>query len=189
MTRGRKKATLTRCIGMLRLVSERDCNKAKAHLSVLKNVFEEFEFAHDKYVNSLTNDDMLNENEVYFSQAEESYISAVASATNWLYPSVNGERQGSNVRNENVENEILKNHMIDIMNKSRINIECFSGDPLHFSEFWSVFNQTYNSDAFDDQVRHMHLLQYCSGEAKSAIRHCALNRWFEGIYSGQRHID
>ena len=72
VTRGHKKAQLTRAVGgICRLMAENSSAEVlTAHLAAVKTAFHNFEAAHDNVCMELTDEQEIEKNEQYFSKAE-----------------------------------------------------------------------------------------------------------------------
>ena len=152
-------------------MSENDPEALNLQLPVAKAAFKDFEAAHDIVCKTLTTEAEIEKNADYFSNAELNYIQAIAMANEWLNPKNDDVFDDKIAPTPVTDPSIMQAHMIDILNKPRINIDCFTGDPIQYNEFITVFDQAFCSDAFSVQVRLTHLLQFTSGVAKSSIKH------------------
>ena len=175
VARGHKKAALTKAIGGLRkYVSERDLDSVETQLQKLKLVFNDFDLAHDLYNDTLTEETDITESETYYEKVIETYSNAVTEANKWL--SGDPDDTGS-VYNDARDTDLqaqMQAQMVDLVNCSQAKLEIFSGDPLVYNEFFAMFDEMFHKKSFSDQIKLTRLMQYTSGEAKSAIRHTAL---------------
>ena len=56
------------------------------------------------------------------------------------------------------------------MNAPHVNLDVFKGDPLEYQNFMSVFDESVDSNLFNDQHKLTRLLQYTDGPAKAVIK-------------------
>lgn len=158
--RGRKKAAVTRSTGKLRrLISEEDAAALRDELTVLKQAFDTFEHYHDAYHRTLVSEPDIAESEEYFTTAENDYVTAVTSAKKWL---------------AQVKDTDQTNLLLDVLSLPKVELEPFNGDPLVYNEFISIFDENVHNKSINDSLKLTRLLQFTTGEAKDAIRHCSL---------------
>ena len=166
--RGHRKASLTKGIGALRrFMAEQDKGKVESQLMRLKELFDEFDKVHDDYHKALAEEQDIFDSEEYFSQAEQTYIAAVSEGHEWLArklgkPVDTGASGGTGDK------------MMDMLYMPQVTIDVFTGDPLRYHEFMAVFDESVGNKPVDGQHKLTRLLQFTSGDAKNAIRRCAL---------------
>ena len=61
-----------------------------------------------------------------------------------------------------------------IMNLPKVELETYNGDPMQYLTFIAAFEENVDKVIRDSQIKLTRLLQYTTGDAKSAIRTCAL---------------
>ena len=72
--RGRKSALTREINDIHRLIAEDSVDEVRNRIAKLKEKFNEFEKAHDKYHDELQEDAAIDESEEYFSKVQLSYI-------------------------------------------------------------------------------------------------------------------
>ena len=167
LVRGHRRGSVTKAIGALRrFVAERDDKAVKSQLQKIKRAFQDFELAHDEFhKTTLTDEQQMLTSEPYYEEVENGYIAAVDDANQWLLDLVN------DTDNTDSSNELS---MADMMSMPQLTIETFSGDPMYYKEFKAMFDEMVDSKPIECQYKLSRLLQFTTGQAKSAIRHCAL---------------
>ena len=194
LRRNRKGAITKHLRSLRRLVTDEDIDGVKARLAQLKESFESFESAHDAYYNMLdqTDTDILDKSDASFASVEENYIAGVDSAKTWLKsqgietvmvaanptaagvgpttaaaasPTVGASASVAHLQQADV---------VEVLSMPKVEIETFCGDPLRYQAFLSLFDETVHNKKVDDHAKLTRLLQYTDGQAKSAIRNCAV---------------
>ena len=64
--------------------------------------------------------------------------------------------------------------LMAIMNLPKVELETYNGDPMQYHTFIAAFEENVDKVIRDSQIKLTRLLQYTTGDAKSAIRTCAL---------------
>ena len=64
--------------------------------------------------------------------------------------------------------------MLDMLSMPKLTIDVFTGDPLTYKEFMTIYDEVVDSKPVDSHMKLTRLLQFTSGKAKDSIRHCAL---------------
>ena len=64
--------------------------------------------------------------------------------------------------------------LLKLIEVPKVEIDVFSGDPLHYQTFMAIFREAVDGKISDGQTKLTRLLQYTEGAAKAAIRNCAL---------------
>ena len=64
--------------------------------------------------------------------------------------------------------------ILSLMNMPKVELQIFSGDPLHYHEFIQTFDHNVYKVCSDGDLKLTRLMQYTAGPAKQAIRGCQL---------------
>ena len=184
-SRRQRKAAVTRHLGDLqRHLAENDSTAVEGKLQQLKGTFVEFQRTHDTYheliIQGGATDAEVEGSDTWYEAVQERYIQGVTAAHEWL----KGQEYGGDARGYG---EPISTELIDLLSMPKVEIDVFSGDPLEFQSFMTVFDETVHSKGVEDQVKLTRLLQYTVGPAKSAIRGCALIGGTDG-YQRAREI-
>jgi hypothetical protein len=165
--RSARKSALTRAINDIHQgVAEEDKDLVTEKLSAIKEKFWNFEAAHDAYHDKLEDEDAMEVSETYFTDMHQKYIKVVKEAKQWLKSlDVKPEVPVQAASPSTAE-------MMKMLNLPRVELRCFSGDPLQYYSFLSLFDEHVHSAAVDDSVKLAHLLQYTDGKAQQAIQSC-----------------
>ena len=173
--RRQKKAAVTRHLGTLeRLIAEEDIELVRTKLKQLKVSFGEFEMSHDTYHDSLSDEEEIAESERWFKEAEKAYIDGIKSAKAWIKSQAAPVKVPPVHKYDHDEEEPVLAYLTNMMNMPKVELDKFDGNPLDFQSFIAVFDEVVDSKIDDDQVKLTRLLQYTSGQAKTAIKNCAL---------------
>ena len=174
VSRRQRKAAVTRLLGSIDAsVVENNTGAVKQKLEQIKVTFSNLEAAHDAYHAMLVDDDDIAESEEWFISAQRNYVQSVKSFNQWLESrsNVNPPMSDSGA-NSDIHDDMCK--MMSMMSLPSVQIDKYSGDPLHYQAFICIFDEVVASKDIDDQIRLTRLLQYTEGEAKNAIKNCAL---------------
>ena len=165
--RGTAKGLVTKALRTLkRNVSEYNHDAVVKQLEVLKSTFDDFEAVHYQYHDSLSDEEEIKNSDAYYNLIEAEYIEVVSKANKWLIDSAAAEVPS--------DHDSSLSALCAYMSMPSISIDSFSGDPLLYKSFMSVFDETVHSKPVDDSLKLSRLLQFTEGEAKSSIRHCAI---------------
>ena len=139
----------------------------------IKVTFSNLEAAHDAYHAMLVDDDDIAGSEEWFISAQRNYVQGVKSFNQWLEcrSNVNPPMSDSGA-NSDMHDDMCK--MMSMMSLPSVQVDKYSGDPLHYQAFICIFDEVVASKDIDDQIRLTRLLQYTEGESKNAIKNCAL---------------
>ena len=74
------------------------------------------------------------------------------------------------------------------MNAPHVNLDVFRGDPLEYQDFMSVFDESVDSNLFNDQQILTPLLQYTGGPAKAAIKKLCIGSWHQGLPASEEYF-
>ena len=182
--RGVIKGQVTKNINKLkRYVAEQDLDNIQYQLSIAKQNFAKFEYYHEQYHATLDQESEIESSDAYFEEVERIYTEIMASANNFVTANVK-DAKCKIVQDESVNAMKCLTSQISL---PALSLDVFSGDPMKYNEFMSVFDETVHSKPLDDQVKLSRLLQFTSGNARSAIRQCALLGGSTG-YSQAREI-
>jgi hypothetical protein len=176
--RSSSKSILTREINNAkRLIAEEDKNEIVSCLDRIKQKFRDFQQSHDAYHHSLTDEGDIEDSDNYFFEVQDNYIASLTSTKAWL-------KQQSVIKSEPKEDDAMSTassgdslsqmDFLSLINLPKVELETFDGDPLRYHSFLAVFDENVDSLSQDGRAKLTRLLQYTSGDAKSAIRPCAL---------------
>ena len=175
--RGTRKANLTKGTGALRrYIAEQDRDGVKTQLDKLKVLFTIFEQAHDTYHQTLADESDIETSAEYFNSAEGTYIEEISNAHKWLSP----------IPVHTSHESVFNSQMIDMLSLPKLTIDVFTGDPLTYKEFMTIFDEVVDSKPVDSHMKLTRLLQLTSGKAKDSIRHCALIGGSRGYEQARR---
>ena len=204
------KGAITKHFRLLRrLVTDEDIDDVKARQAQLKESFESFESAHDAYYNMIdpTDPGILDKSDASFASVEENYIAGVGvdSAKTWLKsqgihtvmvtanPTAAGVvPMAAAAATPTVGASASVAHsqqpgVVEILSMPKVEIETFCGAPLRYQAFLSLFEETVHNNNVDDHAKlTTRLLQYTDGQAKSAIRNCAMVGGLKGYQQASK---
>ena len=116
----------------------------------------------------------------YFNSAEGTYIEEISNAHKWLSPIV--------VPIHTSHESVFNSQMLDMLSMPKLTIDVFTGDPLTYKEFMTIFDEIVDSKPVDSHMKLTRLLQFTSGKAKDSIRHCALIGGSRGYEHARRTL-
>ena len=146
---------------------EQDKGKVNSQLMKLKELFDEFDKVHEDFHKAMAEEQDIFDSEEYFSQAEQTYTAAVSEGCEWL-----ARKLGKPA--DTGASSCTGDIMMDMLYMPLVTIDVFTGDPLWYNEFMAVFDESVGNKLVDGQRKLTRLLQFTSGDAKNAIRLCAL---------------
>ena len=111
----------------------------------------------------LENDSELTPSEELFLIMQEKYIQIVGAARAWLSKPTGWSEPSSS-----------SNDVLTLLNAPEVEFEPFSGDPLKYSVSISIFDELVGKTNLSAESKLTRLIQSTSGEAKMAIKNCAL---------------
>ena len=178
-----------------RLIVEQDIDEVKIHIQELKKKFRNFEAAHDKYHDFLTDDGLIDESDAYFKDVHDSYVKAFKEYMSWL------EQQSKAVNTNGVERPVVENEsgandgrdsksemkmdaktefnvdtrsgeFLKIINMPNVEITEYKGDPMTFHSFFAIFDECVHNVDIDDAAKLIRLIGATKGDAYTAISHC-----------------
>ena len=184
--RAKLKGQVTRSVNSLkRFRSEDDEGKVKAELEKLKQRYEAFEAAHDRYHDTLQSEEDWAQSDDYLYAVQDNYISALDEAKVWLK-----RQRGDDDVKPAPTDEGTRGVSVDVLNmmyQPKMEIEKFNGDPTKFHIFMTTFDEVVHKVSQDDRVKLARLIDSCEGEAKKAIQGCILIKR-EDCYKKARDI-
>ena len=105
---------------------------------------------------------------------EKAYIDGIKSAKAWIKSQAAPVKVPPVHKYDHDEEEPVLAYLTNMMNMPKVELDKFDGNPLDFQSFIAVFDEVVDSKIDDDQVKLTRLLQYTSGQTKTAIKNCAL---------------
>ena len=112
----------------------------------------------------------------YFNSAEGTYIEEISNAHKWLSP----------IPVHTSHKSVFNSQMLDMLSLPKLTIDVFTGDPLTYKEFMTIFDEVVDSKPVDSHMKLTRLLQFTSDKAKDSIRHCALIGGSRGYEQARR---
>ena len=181
------KAAITRHMRTLaRSVNEEDVKGVCDRLDKMKVSFCNFEEVHTQYHDTLTDDTAIAASDKWFEDVDIQYNASVRDARQWLKSVCDDPKMtiqslpttGLPLMPAAPVATPASSHdtkdIVAALKVPQVQIDVFTGNPLEYQSFMSVFEETLSSSVADDQMRLTRLLQYTAGPAKAAIRNCAL---------------
>ena len=83
-------------------------------------------------------------------------------------------------------NDFANMDLITVMNMPTGKLDVFTGDPLDYQSFISLFDELIGKPVQNSQIKLTRLLQYTEGAAKAAIKRCALVGGEEGYKQARK---
>ena len=166
--RGSRKANLTKDNGAPKRYMAEQYNTGvltqldKLKVGCLFNIFEE---AHATHHRTLADESDIQTSAEYYSSADGTYIEEESNAHKWLSPIV----------------------PVPTSHEPVFNSQTTTGDSLTYKKSMVIFDEVVDSKPVDGHMKLTRVLQFTSGDAKNAIRHCALIGGSRGYEQG-RHI-
>ena len=146
-----------------RHLTDEDTSEVKSFLEKVKTAFTEFKSAHFEYHDGLDNENDLTSSEGLFLSIQVIYILIVDDARAWLKKPSGGFKSCSG-----------SNNLMTLLNAPKVEIDIFTGNPLDYSVFMSVFNELVGKTDLSAESKLTRLIQCTASEAKKAIKNCAL---------------
>jgi len=182
LARKQRKAAVTReQNNITRFIAEEDYDEVKSREQKLKDTFKRFENSHDAYHATLVDEDEIEESEKYYYEAQDVYIRVIKDMKAWLRYVDNefSDRNSVNDVSNTSQNELLnasRNQpsidIVNAINTPRFEIEKFSGDPMKYHSFISMFEECVESVVTDPKMRLTRLINATLGDVKKAIEPC-----------------
>ena len=154
--RANRKGAITKHLSALkRLIAERDAPLVTERLKKLKGAFLSFEEAHDEFHALLTEPAHVADSDQYFLDVEHEYTEGVEAASKWLGDlNVSGTKVVASSEAYAVShNCVCPSDFTRLINAPHVNLDVFRGDPLEYQNFMSVFDESGDSNLFNDQQK------------------------------------
>ena len=174
------KRAVTKEINLIKqCIAEDDTDGIDDEIVKLKELFRKFKLAHDAYHEKFTQDEDIDESEAYFYDEQKEYISSLNSFKVYC--------KSTQVKTEITadDSDLSRNELLRLLNLPRVELENFSGNPLHFHQFIRAFDVNVDKICQDSDLKLSRLMQYTSGPAKEAIRGCQLIGGETGYYQAR----
>lgn len=166
-----KKRTVTKQINLVKqLIAENEPERVAEEVSILKKLFHEFTEASDRHVETLDKEQDIEESDTSYATTQSSYIEVLSSAKS--YKEDEKSETASTISSK--ADDLTRGELLSIMNLPKLTLETFNGDPLQYHTFMAVFDQNVGNHLGNDDAKMSRLLEYTTGEARDAIRKCAL---------------
>ena len=156
-----KRAVTIQSKRVSRITAERDIIALRNEIDTYKETFSEFLKVHEHLAEQTEDGAAVDENDAYLDDVQESYIKVLQSANKVLDSVPNNPRHDDDL--------------------PKLEIDKFSGDPLEYQYFISVFKDSVEAKCKDPGKSLLRLLQYTKGSAKKAISHCAIMGGKKGL--------
>ena len=172
--RGRKRSTLTRYLNSLgRHASEEDVEALQQDLVKAKEVFSELEVVHYELHDVLESSEEIKESEQWFDSVLCEYMNIISGAK--------GVIKATETPKDKQENSVKNPYdLVTLLNTPKLKIDTFTGNPAEYKTFIGIFDEIVDNTSLTDQAKLTRLLQCTAGEAKLAIKSCALIGGKEG---------
>ena len=158
------KASLTRLINKTdKFIVENDVPGLKSHMEKMKEAFQKFESAHERYHELLETEAQQKESDDYLFEEQNSYIGAMKKGNDYL--------KDVEVK-ANDMSEVGLQDIVQTFNFPKVELEEFTGDPLMYPSFKAMIKETIDPLKFNDKIKVTRLLQYSHEDVKKQIRHC-----------------
>ena len=124
------------------------------------------EEAHYKYHDNLKEDTEIEQSELWFDDNQKEYVKTISKVCKFIKT-----KTISNV----VHSEDKCVSMVSMLNAPRIELEPFTGDPLKYKTFLSMFNELVDKTEMSFDSKLSRLIQCTKGEARGSIEKCAIS--------------
>ena len=172
--RGRKQSTVTRYLGTLdRYITEECASGVSEYLGKLSEAYSDLEVAHYLYHDSLEKQEDIEASEKWFASSMDKYRDSVKEARAWLKSTKSSSSESASSSTN--DSSMIKPDILTLLNAPKVEVETFTGNPIEFKTFMSIFNESVGNTSLSDQSKLTRLIQCTSGNAKAAIKNCALN--------------
>lgn len=172
--RGRKKATLTRHLNSLRRhITEEDVDAIKEDLRKAKEAFTDLETVHYEMHDALESVEEQEESDTWFGTVLSEYTTLVKESKTML-KTLNGAPAPMKTPTPD------SSDLITLLNAPKLQIDTFAGNPADYKTFIGIFNEIVDKTSLSEQAKLTRLLQCTAGDAKLAIKNCALVGGKEG---------
>ena len=169
----RKRAVTKEVNYVKQLIAEDEVELIPDLVKYLKDLFKDFSTIHDQYHDSLEDETAIDESEKYFCHVQTLYIEVLSSVKLYI-------KEGTKTKQEDddksfvASSDLSREELMAIMNLPKVELETYNGDPMQYHTFIAAFEENVDKVIRDSQIKLTRLLQYTTGDAKSAIRTCAL---------------
>ena len=130
-------------------------------------MFKAFTSSHTEYHDSLVSDEDIDESDAYFYKQQQNYISVlqeVKGVTKDVHFKSELDSTHLDTSGNNSHEELLK-----LLNLPKVELQVFSGNPLHFHQFMKAFEVNVDKVCEDSDLKLSRLMQYTSGVAKEVM--------------------
>ena len=180
-----RKSALTREINATeRYMAEDNIPETRQRLENVKQKFIEFEKAHEKYHDELTEEADIDVSDDYFYDVQKTYISALKHVKQWLQDN-ELDKKVKDEKHPATSDEMGRTEILGLMNLPKLELESFDGDPIKFHSFFAAFDEHVDGVTANPRIKLTRLLQCTSGKAKDAIRFCSLIGGEKGYFEAR----
>ena len=129
-----------------RFIAETNQSEVLSSVKEMKQKFIDFEKIHVDIHNQLENETDEEASEQYFLDVQMKYTQALKQANIWLASLVKEEKEDTKDKpvkdTEGGIQQDVSQQLLAALNLPKVELDCFSGDPLQYCSFISVFEDT-----------------------------------------------
>ena len=171
--RAQRKGVITRHLtALLREQAEEDRDAVTKRLEELKLRFSEFTTSHDNILSLQEVEEEKEKDEQEYEKIQSAYTTGIKNARSWL--------KETNTPNKITSKDNDLSDLMTLMNIPKVEIDKFTGHPLEYHTFISIFEEIVDSKPIEDSLKLSRLIAYTEGPAKEAIRGCSIVGGAEG---------
>jgi len=132
-------------------------NEVQNRITKLKQKFGEFEISHTKYHDALEEEAAIDDSEEYFSKVQLNYIENLSVINKYVKANKQDVSSASSREQSSVQpassDSLSRQEVMDLMHLPKVEIEVFSGDPLKYHCFMSVFDEHVHPHKVSDKLK------------------------------------
>ena len=175
---------------VLRHLAEEDSRLVKYSLRQLQISFDDLEQKHYDFHDTLDDPGEIVPSEKWFTAAQTVYIKGIKAANLWVetQPASGTQTVHDNKSAFGAEaGSMDQAKFLSLLNTPKVELESFTGDPLNYQTFFAIVDEAVgDNNSLQSETKLTPLLQYTTGEARSAIRNCALLGGKEGYEQARK---
>jgi hypothetical protein len=191
--RAARKGQLTRSLNILKkCICEENVEGVKAELSKCQTLSAQLQVAQDAYSELLTDSADIELTIKWDKEVTDQYTAAVVRAKKWLYhceaPDLSPKTDvDSQEAGDPEPSGAQATGYADSSDLPTVDLPIFSGDPLKFKSFMSIFDANVDSKPVSPDAKLARLLKYTAGPANRAVEKCTIVGGAQG-YAQARQI-
>ena len=179
-TRTSLSSWLTRhCCDVRNALARNDTTNVESAFAKLSETFNKLCDVNSEILNSIEGSDQVKEiedNECWFEKYYQKFIDCANDVSKFReIKTVKPSTSESKVDAVETAKITDLHKLIDSINLPSVELKPFSGDPLEFQAFITLFDNLVDDKSIDDSAKLSRLLHYCNGSAYAAIKNCVLN--------------